>query len=57
MGTISENWMAVLDENSAAQSAVVMHYGMKKSDWDELNEARPDEPIPGTGRVCDDEYI
>lgn len=57
MGTISKNWMAVLDENSAAQSAVVMHYGMKKSDWDELNEARSDESIPGTGRVCDDRYI
>lgn len=57
MGTIGENWMAVLDENSAAQSTVVLHYGMAKSDWDELNENCPDEPIPGTGRVCDDGYI
>ena len=57
MGTIGENWMAVLDEKSAAQSTVVLHYGIKKSDWDELHENCPDEPIPGTGRVCDDGYI
>ena len=49
--------MAVLDELSAAQSTLVLHYGMKKTSWDEMHQYEPETTIPGTGTVCEDGYI
>ncbi|PWY67645.1 hypothetical protein BO94DRAFT_540435 [Aspergillus sclerotioniger CBS 115572] len=56
-GNIGGHWMAVLDELSAAQSTIVLHYGMKKPDWDEIYQYEPEKTIPGTGKVCEDGYI
>ncbi|OJJ35948.1 hypothetical protein ASPWEDRAFT_51859 [Aspergillus wentii DTO 134E9] len=56
-GNMEEHWMAMLDERSATQSTLAMHYGMKKSSWDELYGDIPDMEIPVNGKVCDDGYI
>lgn len=49
--------MAVLDEQSDAQSAVVLHYGIRKSTWDEIHEEVPDQEIPGNGMLREDGRI
>ncbi|KAK2873397.1 hypothetical protein FQN49_002395 [Arthroderma sp. PD_2] len=52
-GGVQGDWMAILDENSAAQSAVVMYYSMDKALWDEIHEPNPGYKIPGTYKVRD----
>ncbi|KAI2815000.1 hypothetical protein CBS115989_7999 [Aspergillus niger] len=56
-GMIVENWMAVLDDQSAANSTIVLHHGMKKSMWDDLHEYEPEKEIFGKGKLCEDGYI
>lgn len=56
-GNIGGHWMAELDEHSAIESTIVLHYGMKKSTWDYMHEYEPEAEIFADGKLCDDGYI
>ena len=45
--SISDSWLAVLDDKSPSQGTVVMHYTYDKSSWGP-------NPIPGPAEVSDD---
>ncbi|GKZ25309.1 hypothetical protein AbraIFM66951_002229 [Aspergillus brasiliensis] len=56
-GNIDGHWMAELDDHSAAESRIVLHYGMKKSLWDYMHEYEPEAEVFADGKLCDDGYI
>ncbi|KAE8168599.1 hypothetical protein BDV40DRAFT_251139 [Aspergillus tamarii] len=45
--SISDSWLAVLDDQSSSQNAVALHYTYDKSSWGP-------NPIPGPAEVFDD---
>lgn len=57
MGKITRIWFAVLDDQSVAQSTIILYHSMKKSLWDEIYAEVPETPIPGQHEICDDGNI
>jgi len=57
MGKITRIWFAVLDEQSVAQSTIVLHNSMKNVLWDDIHAEVPETPVPGQHEVCDDDNI